>query len=513
MLPINTSKNNGCTPVSSNCVIWQGPDIECINLCKGDTVSDVTAKLAQYLCDILCQLDIKNYELTCFNPICPDPKNFHDLVQFLIDRICQIQGCVFKDCAPGCDCLTCKDTGGTGTGCPDECIVNIAPCFQYTDPKGDIVTTLPLKDYTQSIGVLLCQILSQFNNSNGIISDMGARVGEIALRVGVLEDASQCTIEIPSSCLLGTCPPSGGWDIILFVQTLETAFCNLQAATGTPTQLYQAIGKQCAGLDTAPSLADPNTTMGTIPGWVTQVNYRTVADSLNNMWLTICDIRASILNLQQSIVTGCDAVTINFSTQLSGTTLNLFFSGAAPSNFTDCFPNGNLVTITDGYGGAYSTFVPVIPNLNGSATINLAGTPIVTTTNLTVTINGCWTDGDGCQCQRILVKTIINTIPCPILTLTPQEVSIDYSFNNGATGPVTYLLSLYTASNAFVTSFTHTNPPMGAVVGSFAATSGTSYYVVMTVTINGVPTECPPYYVSTPCSICASPIDVTATPS
>jgi hypothetical protein len=33
--PTNTQR--GCTPLSSNCVIWQGPDISCINLCKGPT--------------------------------------------------------------------------------------------------------------------------------------------------------------------------------------------------------------------------------------------------------------------------------------------------------------------------------------------------------------------------------------------------------------------------------------------------------------------------------------------
>ena len=44
-VPTNSryAKDRGCNPVSSNCVVWQGPDLACIDLCKGDTVSNVVA--------------------------------------------------------------------------------------------------------------------------------------------------------------------------------------------------------------------------------------------------------------------------------------------------------------------------------------------------------------------------------------------------------------------------------------------------------------------------------------
>jgi len=67
-LPIQSnSTQEGCNPISSNCVIWQGPDIPCINLCNGDTVSDVVAKLAEKLCTLLDQTTISAYDLSCFN--------------------------------------------------------------------------------------------------------------------------------------------------------------------------------------------------------------------------------------------------------------------------------------------------------------------------------------------------------------------------------------------------------------------------------------------------------------
>ena len=84
MKPLN-SHTAGCDPVSSNCVIWQGPDIPCLKLCKGDTVSDVVYKLATELCDLLTALDVTTYTLPspCFANQACTPQDFHDLIQII----------------------------------------------------------------------------------------------------------------------------------------------------------------------------------------------------------------------------------------------------------------------------------------------------------------------------------------------------------------------------------------------------------------------------------------------
>jgi hypothetical protein len=93
MIPTNKDNNAGCTPLSSNCVIWQGPDIPCIKLCKGDSVSDVVARLADELCTVLDYLKVDSYDLECFNPVCPKLDDFHDLIQFIITKLCDLQTC------------------------------------------------------------------------------------------------------------------------------------------------------------------------------------------------------------------------------------------------------------------------------------------------------------------------------------------------------------------------------------------------------------------------------------
>jgi hypothetical protein len=70
-------------------VIWQGPDIPCIDLCKGDTVSDVVNKLAIELCTIMDQLNVSTLDLQCLGvPGCP-PKDFQAFLQLIIDKICE----------------------------------------------------------------------------------------------------------------------------------------------------------------------------------------------------------------------------------------------------------------------------------------------------------------------------------------------------------------------------------------------------------------------------------------
>ena len=83
MKPLNLD-NKPCSPISSNCVVWQGPDIPFIHLCTGDSISEVIHKLATELCEVLETLKVSNYDLTCFSTISCGPQNFQELVQFLL---------------------------------------------------------------------------------------------------------------------------------------------------------------------------------------------------------------------------------------------------------------------------------------------------------------------------------------------------------------------------------------------------------------------------------------------
>ena len=91
MIPTNNNNNKGCNPISSNCVIWQGPDIDCgsnFKICNGDTVSDVVANLAAELCGIASN-PVLSIDPKCFSEILGSSYNLNDVLNALIEKACE----------------------------------------------------------------------------------------------------------------------------------------------------------------------------------------------------------------------------------------------------------------------------------------------------------------------------------------------------------------------------------------------------------------------------------------
>ncbi len=88
--PLNINKNSGGN-ISSNSIVWNGPDLPCVDLCKGDTVTDVIYKLANKLCYLFDALNVESYDLTCLEIAGCVPETFQDLIQMLISMICELR--------------------------------------------------------------------------------------------------------------------------------------------------------------------------------------------------------------------------------------------------------------------------------------------------------------------------------------------------------------------------------------------------------------------------------------
>ena len=481
-LPIQPSDTQaGCNPVSSNCVIWQGPDIPCITLCKGDSISDVTYKVATELCTLVDQLDITGFDVSCFPPICPKPENIHDLIQFIIDQLCTQQT----------EIAGTKSNSGSFT-CTDalNCLVPVASCFQYTNAFGDLVTEMSIKDYASAIGTRVCSIVNDITILTGVVEDINDRLT-------VIEACDPCNppapvIEIPNSCLTaGTNIP-----IETFVETLETAFCDLQTATGTPTELYSAIAQECVNLDTSPSLSNSSVNMGSLPGWVTAGNYNTVADAVNNMWITICDIRSALYNVVTTCCApSCDDVDLFITATYTSPNILLTIGGTISGTFADCYAAGSFITITDAFGNSYTTQVPVVTNVGGAAvSINIAATSLNPYTDYTVTLNVCVDDStNSLKCNQVLTTSVTNSAYCPSIVYATDVTFIDYSLTNLISSPVTYIIECWNnALTTLVTSDTVINPAAGAVIGSLTGlTAATTYQIRVRVIIGSTIKDCP----------------------
>ena len=315
MKPLNYD-NSPCSPISSNCVIWQGPDIPCIKLCAGDTISDVIFKLATELCTVLDTLNVTNYDLSCFNLTACGPNDFQALIQFLIDRICALQTEVTTVSDPATSPITNDTTRSTGA----DALVTVAPCFVIGG-----VTVMTVSEYAQAIGTKVCSLVTQ-------ISTIESNITSLDVRVTALESAPAPTFTLPSipvDCTLSaTIVSPGNYTIDAVLNALVNdntyGYCALKAATGEASDISAAVLSQCI------TDADTSLVFGTAFSvayagtWVTSSNLDTAADAINNLWIAICDVYNYVSTFSISVA---DTTTVNLDNTGNVITANITDSG------------------------------------------------------------------------------------------------------------------------------------------------------------------------------------------
>jgi DNA-binding protein len=308
MKPLNLD-NSPCSPISSNCVIWQGPDIECIKLCKGDTVSDVVFKLATELCEILEILDIKNYDLSCFNLTSCAPADFQALINFLIERICALENLPTPTPTPD------------GSDCPTDCIVQVAPCLA-TSPN----QVMNLIDYVNLLATTICNILTDIDIINSQIINIDGRVTTLETIVSGLSNYTTPSFSI--SCDIGTLTQPNSYPINeILEEFINNVWCPMNVAlvgsSGSASDLSNAIATQCTlGTDLALINQFTSPTLISIQyagSWVSPAV--SLADSIRNLWVALCDVRnAEIMEYE---VTTTDDITVNTSVVGAMTTFEI----------------------------------------------------------------------------------------------------------------------------------------------------------------------------------------------
>ena len=276
MKPLNLD-NSPCSPISSNCVIWQGPDIPCIKLCAGDTVSDVIHKLATELCTIMETLKISNYDLACFNLVACPPSNFEELIQFLINKICELQ--------IEADATVIAVAAGTTKSASADTLVTVAPCFII-----GTTTVMTVTEYATAMGTAICGIINQINIINADIINLD-------IRVTVLETAPAPTFTLPSiavNCdLSGVVVSPGAYPIDVVVDALINdstyGYCALTSATGSPADITAAVLSQCVSNANLSLIYGTSFSIAYAGTWISSPP-TTIAGAINNLWIVLCDI-------------------------------------------------------------------------------------------------------------------------------------------------------------------------------------------------------------------------------
>jgi hypothetical protein len=306
MIPVesNTSISikDGCTPVSSTCVVWNGPDIPCIDLCKGDSIQKVVYELATQLCEISeGVLDVSTLDFDCLvGQGQSDPETILETLQLIIDKTCQN--------ATG---------GGTGGGGTTPILPIALPACLYYSDDGDIITQLLPAQYSRYLADKICQNLLSIASLQSSVTTLNTRVTALELSAGGGQNPNE--INIVSNC--ASAPNPGQTVSIQSAFTaFEGKFCELQSYLGNNAQLSTAINKECLSLDSSPQVANDSLIMSQLNGWV--INPTNISQTIVNMWLTLCDVRTAVAT-QLNTAPPCLLIS-PFNLQITALTLNGF---------------------------------------------------------------------------------------------------------------------------------------------------------------------------------------------
>lgn len=485
-LPLNSSraKQAGCSPTSSNCVVWQGDDISCISLCKGDTITDVVNKLATELCTLMDIFDLDNYDLSCFNNVVPQITTYESLIQKVLDKICQLEG---------------LDSGGTPitpSTCPDSCIVSIASCFYFQNETGDTITTMSLIDYLTAIGNRICTILSDIDDINTAIAQLNTTVNGINTRVGIIEAnyIKDVDLDYVNSATLD--PSTTPRFVTLGLKTVEDAFVSHMNAVGLTTSIYQSMFR---GVELADSQALSRTgTYQGLPGWIAVMT--SLSDSYNNMWTVIKDIRSAVDYLQKNnSLNACGLIKYNFRAELNATdpsnpTVVFYLDGSqGTSAYRDSDPLGSVFTISDSDGNSTTAKLGIISTIGNTSgySYNLAPTPVDSTLDLTIELQASlYNPGTNTTCEHCLHSVIRIQDPCLGTTLTPASTSITYEIT--IISGYTYIVDIYEDSGVIPIQSSTIDTGSPTFTGTFTGLTSTTIYNVQVTTIDsdGIRTRC-----------------------
>jgi len=498
MIPTNSSgTTNGCDNISSNCVIWQGPDITCIDLCSGDTISEVTFKLATKVCKLItdgvaANPSLVGLDLKCLNIVGVTPTTLVPVLQEMVDSICRNTA-----------------SGGGRSNTTTLPIMTLPACLQYNNKEGNPVTSLPLDQFATLIANQVCTNLASINLINSTLTSYSSRLD--VLEACVLP----CSGGVVEAQIVPTCVSNIGTltNVSVVVLALESAFCAFRSAVGLVSAINGAVSQ--SGLTgSSKQLAASTGTYSGITGWNNNPN--TLAESVQNAWVVIDDMYAAITSVQNNCCPGgCESVVFGYTTAntlTSGFITDVVFNfipSSIPSTFTDS-SGYSQITITDALGASINQVVSVSSLQNNTTGISINTGSLNTFQNLSVSVDFRVTDGSD-TCESNSASVISGIVPCPNTTITSiTATGFTLNIANVLGTTAVYTIDILDPSNVVVATYTQ-NSPSGNFAHAFTGLiANTAYNIRTTIVIQGATKICNLIPVSTQAagSPCSAGLDV-----
>jgi len=478
MIPFNSNKTGGCVNTSSDCVIWQGPNLPCIDLCQGDSISNVIAKLCEELLSLsrssggggatlqlarVNQAGLQNKE----GQQASIANSETELQNLIIENVVQARLANQSD-------FDQEDVRNTPISLPEV--------LQYQDPNtSTIVRALPLQQYAILLGTRISQTTSEILTLQGQVANHEGRI--VSLESTEKRNKQNPTEKQIVPVCVGT--PGRLTNVSTALTSLEQAFCGLQQGTGPKSDLAASIGYQDASLNSQTRL-NGSGTMSAITGWVNSP--QNLAQSFSNAWLTINDMRNAVVSLIDDVIpTACKDITYNFFGNVLGTAgastgINMNFTQSSiPKSFYDCDRSqGSKITITDSSGSSQTFHKQIHQLQNTQAGVTLHTTSLdAASPTFSVETQFCFTNGQGSECANTITKLLTSIDICPILTLgTPGLTSVSWTVNAQYL-PATYSaqIQLLNSKGSVIASQVNNSPGAGWT-GSFTGLNEGAAYIL-----------------------------------
>lgn len=388
MEPTNSSygQNTSVGAFSSNDVVWNGPNIPCIDLCKGDKITEVMFKVASKLCELVEEFDLSDLDLQCIYSACeacPDPdKSLINVFRLLIDAFCELKERV--------------DELGGDSGSDSLLDVNLK-CLAIVSGSGEVLNGDSNKEIVQSIIDEVCLHRNQIGLLNERYDDLQNQIDNLP---------TPTDFELPdvgSQCLFtGTRALDDAFD------ALDQAFCGHRTAVGSISDINLAISKQ-------PDNVSLGTGITNDPLFIN--NPSNLAQSEGNLWVAVKNLIGRVTSIEDNCCKiDCTSVELGFSVSLtadrSAATV-VFSSGTGtsiPNGFTDC---GSVMTVTDLSGNFVRSFITLSNDVEEE--IDLSGLDVFS--DYVFNLDSCLSNG-GMTCKKCLTKTIKYADTCSFCEIT-----------------------------------------------------------------------------------------------
>ena len=359
MKPLGPPANNTIQSreeTTSTCVMWDGPNIsfDClgVQICEGESINPIVYRSFVNLCNILEELNIDTLNLTCLGNLINTTRSLNEVFNLLIDKLCieadkvnQLEDTITNLYTANLPfCLQEFNDQLTITKLPlPEYYQKVAAkiCLYLADiamleteyasfPAQLEQLQIEIDNLCNATSLLVTPIctnpnptvdindifLLSFDTANvTTATPHGYNNGDIVTITGVIPNlyngvwevtvVNTTNFTITTDSAFDPYFANGSTAIATEVtvatgyENLEALYCLLKNYTGSFLELSSVIRVQCTDLSNQKRLSGTGL-MSTIPGWT--INPTSVAESMQNLWLTICDLRYAVKKIEETCV-------------------------------------------------------------------------------------------------------------------------------------------------------------------------------------------------------------------